>query len=254
MSMILDALSRAEQERKESSEGLFDKGTYTKPTAIKNDKVKNWILLALVINMLLLSIFAVIYFWKAGINKDDLTVVNVSKPQVEAVVVEVKKEQVSVHTEVKPVKKMAKPAAAKPVVKQKSSLQEEAIVQRERIISKEEAIGKTTTSTPRVTVATEPFTTEIISLPVPATFNEKKNNNQYLSINDLTAAEKSKLRAYEINVHVYDNEADERFVLVNMKKYKQGDRLPGGGPIIDEITPEGLIMDYAQGKVLLERN
>ena len=80
MSMILDALSRAEQERKESTEGVFDSARYAKSSAAKDDKVKRWILVALVINICLLSLFAVIYFWKAEVSKETLPEVSQSTP------------------------------------------------------------------------------------------------------------------------------------------------------------------------------
>jgi len=47
----------------------------------------------------------------------------------------------------------------------------------------------------------------------------------------------------DINVHVYDNAPDDRFVLIEMKRYVEGDTLPGG-ITIKEITPEGFVLYY----------
>lgn len=257
MSMILDALSRAEQERKESTEGIYDAARYTKSRHVKEDKVKRWTLVALLINIFVLSIFAVIYFLKVDQTKASLPAVTNAKLLVTPVTPE--KNNIEANTQIitTPEKKGVESVVTnKTEIKQASSLQQEAVVQRERIISKEEAIGKITNNNARVTVAAEPISADILPPPIPTPVEIKQtaNTDQYLSINELSSTDKSKLKSYEINVHVYDNNIEERFVLVNMKKYKQGDRLPGGGPVIDEITPEGLVMEYAQGKVLLERN
>ena len=46
-----------------------------------------------------------------------------------------------------------------------------------------------------------------------------------------------------IDVHVYSERAQERFVLINLHKYKKGERLQEG-PVVDEITPEGVILSF----------
>lgn len=254
--MILDALSRAEQERKQSTEGIYDSAKYTKSSHIKEDKVKRWILVALISNIFVLSIFAVTYFLKSDQTKTLSPAVTSEKPLTTPVTTQKKNTPPTTNIVTKPVEKNDQPVVNKTVVQQPSSLQQEAVVQRKRIISKDEAIGKIANNNARVTVAAEPISAEILPppIPIPADIKPSANTAQYLSINELSSSDKSKLKSYEINVHVYDNNIEERFVLVNMKKYKQGDRLPGGGPIIDEITPEGLVMEYAQGKVILERN
>lgn len=46
-----------------------------------------------------------------------------------------------------------------------------------------------------------------------------------------------------LDVHVYSKQPQERFVLVNMQKYNEGERLQEG-PVVDEITPEGVILSF----------
>lgn len=260
MSMILDALSRAEQERKESTEGIYDATRYAKSGHTKDDRAKRWILVALACNVILLSAFAVYYFLQDDSKKETPTAVPTEDPLLKPY-----HDNSSAIDESAPVtaSKPAKPSTKtmeqktvvqKRAIKPSSSLQQEFVVERVRKISKEEAIGAADNNSARVTVAAEPLTNEIVPPTIPPELNEYTNTNEYLSINELSSADKSKLRSYEINVHVYDNQVEERFVLVNMKRYKQGDRLPGGGPVIEEITPDGLVMEYAQGKVLLKRN
>ncbi len=47
----------------------------------------------------------------------------------------------------------------------------------------------------------------------------------------------------DINVHVFDDNPDDRFALIAMKRYVEGDTL-SGGITINEITPEGFILTY----------
>jgi general secretion pathway protein B len=46
-----------------------------------------------------------------------------------------------------------------------------------------------------------------------------------------------------LDVHVFSDQPQKRFVLINMKKYKQGEKLQEG-PQLDEITPEGAILSF----------
>jgi len=46
-----------------------------------------------------------------------------------------------------------------------------------------------------------------------------------------------------LDVHVYANNPAERFVLVNLKKYREGDTL-SEGPVLESITPEGVVLSF----------
>ncbi|HFD80973.1 MAG TPA: hypothetical protein ENK05_11375 [Gammaproteobacteria bacterium] len=49
--------------------------------------------------------------------------------------------------------------------------------------------------------------------------------------------------ALRLDVHVYSDQPQERFVLINLQKYREGERLQEG-PRLDEITPEGVILSF----------
>lgn len=59
--------------------------------------------------------------------------------------------------------------------------------------------------------------------------------------------------ALELNVHVYDPSPSQRFVLINMKRYAEGHALPQG-PVIEEITPDGVVLAYQGQRFLLPRD
>ena len=53
-----------------------------------------------------------------------------------------------------------------------------------------------------------------------------------------------------IDIHVYSENAAERFVFVNMKKYDEGNFLDEG-PLIKAITEEGVILEQNDISFLL---
>ncbi len=56
-----------------------------------------------------------------------------------------------------------------------------------------------------------------------------------------------------VEIHVYDAVPANRFVFINMGKYNEGDRLKEG-PLVEEITPDGAILQYQGQRFLLPRN
>ncbi len=60
---------------------------------------------------------------------------------------------------------------------------------------------------------------------------------------DLSLEFRSGLEIPRLDVHVYDADPQRRFVLINLRKYRAGDRLESGA-VIEEILPDGLQMSY----------
>jgi general secretion pathway protein B len=54
-----------------------------------------------------------------------------------------------------------------------------------------------------------------------------------------------------LDVHVYSDAPDERFVLIDMRKYAEGDELQNG-LMVDEITPSGVVMVFRDQRFLLQ--
>lgn len=71
------------------------------------------------------------------------------------------------------------------------------------------------------------------------------------SLQDIADNEQNKLSAYEINTLFYSDKLGKSFALINMKKYREGDRINGGQDKIEQITPEGIVVNYGAGRVLL---
>ena len=55
-----------------------------------------------------------------------------------------------------------------------------------------------------------------------------------------------------VDIHVYSDVPSERFVFINMNKYQENSRLDEG-PDIEEITSDGVILEYRGTKFILPR-
>lgn len=55
-----------------------------------------------------------------------------------------------------------------------------------------------------------------------------------------------------IDIHVYSENAADRFVFINMNKYRHGSVLTEG-PTVKEITPDGVILEYQGTPFMLPR-
>jgi general secretion pathway protein B len=53
-----------------------------------------------------------------------------------------------------------------------------------------------------------------------------------------------------LDLHVYAARPEERFVMINMKKLREGDSLPEGVRV-ESITPEGAILSYSGSRFML---
>lgn len=71
-------------------------------------------------------------------------------------------------------------------------------------------------------------------------------------LSELPFEVREKLGQLQINVHSYSENPAERLVFINMKSFKVGERIGENGPILKEITPEGVIIDYGEGQTRVQ--
>jgi len=72
------------------------------------------------------------------------------------------------------------------------------------------------------------------------------------SFNELRAKGQLALPDLHLDIHVYSGQPEDRFVFVNMSKYKEHATL-SEGPVVTEITPEGVVLNYRGTTFLLPR-
>lgn len=56
-----------------------------------------------------------------------------------------------------------------------------------------------------------------------------------------------------VDIHVFSESAEDRFVFINMVKHKEGSRL-AAGPLVREITPDGVVLEQNGTSFLLPRD
>jgi general secretion pathway protein B len=69
---------------------------------------------------------------------------------------------------------------------------------------------------------------------------------------ELRANGSIQLAELHLDIHVYSEEPADRFVFINMVRHREKSRL-AEGPVVQEITPEGVILDYSGTRFLLPR-
>jgi general secretion pathway protein B len=69
---------------------------------------------------------------------------------------------------------------------------------------------------------------------------------------ELPSELRSGLTLPRLDLHVYSDDPQSRFILVNLKKYREGERLESG-LMLEEVLPEGMVMSYRGERFLVEK-
>jgi general secretion pathway protein B len=80
----------------------------------------------------------------------------------------------------------------------------------------------------------------------------EKISQVYATFNELRANGTIMLPDLHLDIHVYSEHPADRFVFVNMSKYREQGKLTEG-PVVKEITPEGVILEHLGNGFLLPR-
>lgn len=89
-------------------------------------------------------------------------------------------------------------------------------------------------------------------VPAVASYEPPLITESYATFNDLRVRGLLQLPDMHLDIHVYSGLPEDRFVFVNMSKYKERDTLDEG-PVVREITPDGVILEYLGTGFLLPR-
>lgn len=80
------------------------------------------------------------------------------------------------------------------------------------------------------------------SVDSPSDDHKKINQGKLPMFADLAPEFQEKLPEFRINVFAYSKLPAERFAIIDMKKYRVGERIPGGA-LLQEIQPEWLVIE-----------
>ena len=59
--------------------------------------------------------------------------------------------------------------------------------------------------------------------------------------------------ALHLDLHVYVEQPQQRFIFVNSRKYKEGDTL-AEGPLVEQITPDGAVLNFRGSRFKLSND
>ena len=94
-----------------------------------------------------------------------------------------------------------------------------------------------------------PATRTSVSLPPVAT----SSATTLPTIHEVRAEGRVSLPDLHVDIHVFSEVAEDRFVFINMGKHKEGSRLPEG-PLVEAITPDGVVLSMNGTTFLLPRD
>jgi general secretion pathway protein B len=271
MSLILDALKRAERERK--LEKAPDLSAIYQEEHPGSRKARQWFWLGGAV--LVVFVALAVLFWPETPPKPTLTASTSAKGA------PTKSASASKPAAPKAVKQTPPSAAAlsaketQPKTKKQTTVSEKpsAVVSKEADQTPVSAEGPTE-KIPETPVAVAPPPKQDIADPEPAPepvkppvasaveesgstsggkiAPEAKPKEALPFFDDLPENIQSVSGPLEINVHMYSSKPSERRVFINMQGYREGDVIGESGYKLVEITSNGVVIDYGQGKALLQ--
>jgi general secretion pathway protein B len=90
--------------------------------------------------------------------------------------------------------------------------------------------------------------------PDPVLVEEEASDNDEVlpSINEINLTGAQALPEMHLDVHVYATKPSDRFVFINMRKYKEGNTLQEG-PVLERIRRDGVVLNYQGLRFILPR-
>ena len=219
MSFILDALKKSENERQQQSDSEFA----TVPSGTDNPGMPRWLWVLgalLVVNAVVVTGLL--------LRSDGSPVDTASAPAIQT--------QAAAISE-------TSPAVTTPAAQQSFAEQVDAARQDQAARPAPE---------PRM-VSPEPISEPLATQRPPATAAPADNPLLLPSIQEVVATGTLQLPPMHIDIHVYSDTPGDRFVFINMNKYRESDQLDEG-PVVEEITRDGVVLTHLGTEFFLSRD
>jgi len=232
MSFIFDALKKSQSSRQQQS----GPGTISVEAAPRAAQPHNW--LALVISIVVLNLLAIAMLaWFISRDRS-------ANDMLSAVPVEQNAQPPAVIAEASGIQKEA---SSNPVTESSSGVVRGEV----RPLSAEvRDSGPSSTTQPVAQVPPPAVVAPAQTRKVEPTPSESAGFLPTLA--ELKLDQRIELSPLHIDVHVYNENPQRRFVLINARKYKEGERLTEG-PLLEEIRRDGLVMYYRDQRFLVPR-
>ena len=221
MSFILDALKKSETDRQQQSSAEFA-GI---PTGSASPGVPRWLwVLGLLLAINLLVLLGLIFRPDAGApNLPPLAVSETREPA------------------------LGEPALEEAALEE-SALGEPSFAERVAVARQNASVRQEAAAVPPRPAQAAPAVTPGVVYSAPPEDSRVLPTIQELRANGTVA-----LPELHLDIHVYSDVPDDRFVFINMSKQREKSQL-AEGPVVEEITPEGVILEYRGNSFLLPRD
>lgn len=143
------------------------------------------------------------------------------------------------------------PVATQPVAVENDAFAEQ-VAEARRNVPRREAAPTAAAQPPAANTAT----TEAARTPPPAEAparSQSANTMTLPTIHEVLAAGTVTLPALHVDIHVFAEAPEDRFVFINMNKQVEGSRL-AEGPLVEEITTDGVVLSYNGTSFVLPRD
>lgn len=107
-------------------------------------------------------------------------------------------------------------------------------------------------STPPLVQAASPVSNNLSNNLSMVTYSQPVRTGQTATLESLGGAAALNLPELRLDLHVYSDSKAQRFVFINSKKYAEGQPL-SEGPLVEQITEAGVILNYRGQSFLLTR-
>ncbi|MGZ5025900.1 MAG: general secretion pathway protein GspB [Methylobacter sp.] len=249
MSFILNALRKSERERQAlQADNVTDKILLPQPPQ-KTSKAAKLLVFLFIANVLVIS--GVVWFIRNNLMSTADTALPAVSPSLPAQ--DVKLEEKTIAKSVPP-KKLAQKSAsettsiAELIDKEK---QESAPLPVKPVVTNKAAADAAKqleiTNIPKLQIQTAPATKvepeELETIPV---------RKDIPFLNDLPFEFRQTLPKFTVNVFVYSKDPEERFIMIDMVKYKPGQQIKDA-MLLKEILPDSFVVDYQNREFQIKR-
>ena len=235
MSFILDALKKSEDERL----GQSGPNLAYAHSGSRREGIPRWVIVLSALLLVNLAGLIAVMIWKSDAPADD------PRHTAQAVVSEEPAPQKSVGFQASadyPAPVVQQPAAQVPPPVEKSR-------DDVRSLAREVGTGSNEPVKPPTTQVQQAATAQPITAPEPPVQTSKVE-----TLNELLGRGRlMNLPALSVDLHVYAARKEDRFVFINLAKYQEGQRLKEG-PLVEEITNDGVILQYQGERFLIPRS
>ncbi len=264
MSYILNAIRKSEQDRK-TQEAANPESTLLETQSSKKTKLSWPMIVLIILNILALTYFIFLYLWQkpttsiATADRNTPSIVSPAQPE---------KQKITVKTDVEPPK--SEPialtkiqATAKPTPKPDQKKTITKMLKQRRIFKKpapepvvENIVAVTKKTKVIPTVAPLPTHTEITPTPIKQPPSQIKSEPEKVKkipfLREMAPSFRRNVPKLNINVFVYAKNPDDRFVIIDMKKYRTGQETAEGIEI-KEIKSNSLVLLYNNRTFQIDR-